>query len=113
MDPSVHGYCALGVFEGTLDNVIDAAFDTASPAFSASAPSPTQFSSFLDYDPPTISIDLEGVPGGLVINDLGSVPSASISSDSTPEPSTLSLAGLGLLVGLIVFARRRKPLVVA
>ena len=91
----------------TQVNEIGPAYTMATPAFSATDPTPTVFSGYsqsqsfgniLTFSTAAGPVTLE-VPIGLGV-------SASI--NSVPEPSSLALCGIGGSIGLAVARRRRK-----
>src|SRR5271157_1387322 len=80
-----------------------AAYSTATPAFTAVNPIPSTLSSFYAIGgrfPYTIT--LAGGAGDLVVTELESAgATASLTANAVPEPATLTLSGIGLvLVGL-------------
>jgi PEP-CTERM motif len=101
----------VALVNSTASSGFDAGFTTATPSFSLSNPTPTVFSglAFDDFFG-TLSVPLQGGAGDLVLSSRegnGSiVNAAAITGSSVPEPSTLVLSGIGLvMVGLVV--RRR------
>ncbi len=104
------------VYEAALTNQalthdFGAAYTTATPAFTAANPVPSTLSGlytkggFLG-----LTIALQGGAGNLVVNDLPSAgATATISLASVPEPASLTLSGIGLiLAGMAVWRRRQR-----
>ena len=94
-----------------------ASYFTATPSFSVLAPAPTVFSSFF-FDNPfgPFTVPLQEGAGGLVLSsdNNGSVSfdaTASITGSSVPEPSTLALSTIGLVLVGLVTRRCRRALV--
>jgi len=84
------------------------AFRTATPPFDADAPGPSVLSSFLT--PVTLlpfTVALSGSAGDLVINNLASLGTTATIRAAIPEPSTMTLLGLGT-VSLTAYGWRRR-----
>ncbi len=80
-------------------------FNFVTPSFDPHAPFYTTFDLFHhSFSDPGYVIDLVGVPGGLVVNGLGSTP-GSASITAVPEP-TETAAVIGLVLGAFALVRR-------
>jgi len=83
------------------------AYTTATPAFSATDPTPTVFSGYTESQAGGNIQLLTTAAGPITLSfelDLG----LSASINSVPEPSSLALCGIGGSIGLVVAWRRRK-----
>lgn len=83
-------------------------FNAVTEPYDADAPGPVTFSVFGGFFPTsfTYTLDLEGVPGGLVIGETGTaIPTASITA--VPEPSEYA-AVVGLALGVFACVRRHR-----
>src|SRR5215813_6734644 len=84
------------------------AFRTATPPFDADAPGPSVLSSFLTpVSSLPFTIARSGSAGDLIINDLASLGTTATIRAAVPEPSTLTLLGLGT-VSLAGYCWRRR-----
>jgi len=96
-DPRGFGVYAVGLVNSALDHDVDALYAGATPDFLAENPTLTKFTSFVStHGSGDFRIPLDGVTGGLVINDAGAGDFAA-SITTIPEPSTFALLGLGAL----------------
>ena len=92
-DPASVGYFA-GLLNGSWDRGFITYFNSATPDFSASLPTPSLLVGPLgqNYIPP-YTIVLDGGAGSLEINDLGSSPFAAAIA-TVPEPASWAMMGL-------------------
>ena len=83
------------------------AYTTATPAFSASDPTPTVFSGYTGSQAFGNILEFSTAAGPIILFfDLGVGVGASI--NAVPEPSSLALCGIGGSISLVVAWRRRK-----
>jgi hypothetical protein len=91
----------------TLFDEIGPAYTTATPAFSAADPIPTVFSGFSGSQSFGNILTFSTAAGPVTLEfDLDLGIGASI--NAVPEPSSLTLCGIGGSIGLVVAWRRRK-----
>jgi len=86
-------------------------YSTATPAFTAANPVPSILSSFYAIGGRfPYPIALAGGAGDLVVTELESAgATASLTANAVPEPTTLTLSGIGLvLVGLASWYRSKS-----
>ncbi len=107
LDTNGAGHYAAGLADLSGGTGFFDVFGSTTPALDAHAPSATTFVGFLvPSDTFPYTIGLVGIPGGLVINDLGGdILTASITA--VPEPAEYAaVAGLGL--GVFALVRRGR-----
>jgi PEP-CTERM motif len=83
------------------------AYTTATPAFSATDPTPTVFSGYTGSQAFGNVLEFSTAAGPITVEfflDVG----VGASINSVPEPSSLTLCGIGCSIGLVVAWRRRK-----
>jgi hypothetical protein len=91
----------------TVFNELGPAYTTATPAFSATDPTPTVFSGYTGSQAFGNILESSTAAGPITLFfDLDLGIGASI--NSVPEPSSLALCGIGGSIGLVVAWRRRK-----
>jgi hypothetical protein len=106
-NPSIPGTYNLAFYNSSDNSGFGPSYTAATPAFSATDPTPTVFSGYSEPDSfgnyATFSTDAG--PLTLIYNDYGGV---STSINSVPEPSSLVLFGISGSIGLAAAWMRRK-----
>ncbi len=109
-DPSSgNNYYETVLSNHAVTSTFGSAYTTATPPITAADPIPTTFSGFfVSGGKLPFTITLAGGAGDLVVNGLTAAPTTA-SLTAVPEPSTLTLSGIGLvLIGLASWHRARK-----
>src|SRR5262249_19212746 len=110
--PGGPGFSFLGTFGAGLGEFSGGGFigalRPATPPFGADAPGPAVLFGFLTpVSSLPFTIALSGIEGDLIINDLASLGTTATIRATIPEPSTLTLLGLGT-VSLAGYGWRRR-----
>jgi hypothetical protein len=110
LDPTSHynpNNYEAGFYAGDLSAGFNSFYTTAIPTFSALSPTPTVMSGWYENNVTPYTIALEGVTGGLAINDVGTSPfTAEISS--VPEPVNVALGVFGVVFAGVAVGRRLR-----
>ena len=106
-DPRVFSGYAGGIRNAWLGMNAITLFTTATPAFSADAPTDSVLTGFSEnWGAFPCTIGLDGGAGDLVVNDLGAGPFSASLTSSVPEPGQWAMMGL-TLVGVACYGYRR------
>ena len=107
-DPEAIGHYVAQLSSADLTYYIISRFSGATTDFHAATPTATEFSDFFanDYSG-AFQIALDGVTGGLVINDLSGDSAASLTVAAVPEPSQWAAISCIGVLGLAYVAKRR------
>ena len=107
-DPEGYGHYEVGLFKSDLSSYTLAHCTATTTEFHALSPTATVFSDFFanGYSG-GYYIQLVGVEGGLLINDLSGDSTASLTTASVPEPSQWAAISCFGILGLVYVAKRR------
>ena len=110
-DPRMSEIYVAGVIPADQSCILWSYYTGATPAFQTDNPTATEFSGNVvnELSSPTVNfqIALDGVAGGLVINDLGSGAFTANLTASVPEPSQWAAISCFGVLGLAYAAKRR------
>ena len=107
-DPEGSGHYEAQLSSADLSYYIISRFGSATTDFHAATPTATEFSDFYANDcSGAFQIALDGVTGGLVINDLSGDSAASLTVAAVPEPSQWAAISCIGVLGLAYVAKRR------
>ena len=109
-DPSGYGCYIVNLESADLVSYVSTYFNTAMPPINAASPGATVFSGFLTNGwTGGFQIALDGVVGGLVINDLSGETTASITGYAAiPEPSTYAAIFGTVILGFAAIYRHKS-----
>ena len=110
--PPFDSYFATGIFDPIGPFGMASFFSTATPGFSASAPTPSILDGFIGNPDSRLpyAISLNELEGGLlIINDFGQTPfTAKLTGDLSAVPEPGNLLALSGLIGAAGFLRCRR-----
>jgi PEP-CTERM motif len=106
-NPTYPGIYDPGFYNSSDNSGFSPSYTTATPAFSATDPTPTVFSGYSAADSFGNYATFSTADGPLILiydNNVG----IDASINSVPEPSSLAFCGIGVSIGLMVAWRRRQ-----